>query len=154
MFGSVRFGRRKLTVISLVCFAVLLAVCVLTLRVSPPDTVSIGGGAYPLSVGGREDIESFIGRCGYVPDSLVSETEVTVPEEWNRVYTDYAELQRAQGLSLERYRGRSAAQYVYSLKDSESFAAVLVSDGRIIAAHTCTMIYGDGIGPLITEQIR
>ena len=152
MFRSFRFSRRGLTAISLVCFAGFLAFCFFMLRSSPPDTVDIGGEAYPLSVESDEDIERFLTACGYSPDSLVSRMQVTVPVEWNAVYTEYGELQAEQGLGLERYKGRPAEQIVYSLKDTDLFAVLLISDGRITAAHACTMVYGDGVSPLIVKQ--
>ena len=149
MFGSVRFGGRKLTVVSLLCFFVFLAVCLFALKFGVPDTVVIGEVAYSLSVENDGDVERFIAACGADVDELISDKTVKVPKEWNAFFEGYAQLQKAQGLDISRYKGKEAKELIYSLKNSGDYAAVLICDGRIAAAHLSRMDGTDDIRGLI-----
>ena len=149
MFGSVKMSGRRLTLLSVSCFLIFLGVCLMMLRATAPDTVEIGGEPYPLSAESDEDIVRFIAGCGHEAGELVSDGEITVPKTWNAVYEEYNELQRAQGLDLVPYKGKTARRLVYSLSDSEGYAEVLLSDGRIIAAHISPMTPGSQAERLI-----
>ena len=151
MFGMINMSGRKLTLLSIGCFLIFLAVCLLMLRAAAPDTVEIGGDAYPLSIEGDGDIEAFIEKCGYEPAEIVSDTEVTVPKIWNAVFEEYDRLQLAQGFDLVPYKGKTARRLVYSLADGRGFAEILISGWRIIAADNCSMKPGDKAGRLIPE---
>lgn len=62
-------------------------------------------------------------------------TEVLIPLEFTAVYQKYEALQKAQGLSLEGYKGKRVRRYSYPLSDKkDTLAELLVSDGKIIAA--------------------
>lgn len=139
MFGTISVSGRKLTALSAMCFLVFLGVCLLMLRATAPDTVSIGGEPYPLSAEDSGDIESFISECGYTAVELAEDARITVPKTWNDVYSGYNELQLSQGFDLTPYKGREARRLVYSLADGASYAELLVCDGRIVAAHRCSM---------------
>ena len=143
MFGTVHIGSKKLTIFSIGCFLLFLAVCAVTLRAAAPDTVMIGGEPYPLAAEDEEQVQRFIAACGDTAGKCIKDETVTVPLHWNDVYTAYADLQRGQGMDLTPYKGKKARQLTYALKDSEDFAVVLVSDGRIIAAHRTAMRQGE-----------
>jgi len=154
MFGTIKLSGKKMIIISLGCLAVLAAVCLTALRSGAPDSVTILGESYPLAVEDDEDIEEFIEACGYEPEGCASDESVKVPKVWNDTYTAYNELQKSQGLDLERYKGKSARQLTYALKGSDDFAVALVSDGRIIAAHLTGLKQGEELRPLIQNNER
>lgn len=135
MFRSIRLGGWKLTVFSLLCLMIFVAVCVVMLRAGGPDTVEIDGEAYSLRAESDADITAFLSLCGYRELTPVSDTEVTVPKTWNDTYKDYNDLQLRQGLDLAPYKGRPARELVYA--DGDRRIGVLLCGGRIIAAHTC-----------------
>lgn len=149
MFGSFRFGRRAVGVLSLIAVAVIIGVCLLLLRAGAPDTVEINGESYSLTVGDDAQIEAFLTACGFTPEGCVSDRTITVPKTWNDVYTAYNDLQKAQGMTLVPYKGKEARELVYASADSDDYVTLLVSDGRIIAAHRSTMLHGDEMKPLI-----
>lgn len=149
MFGAVRIRGWKLSVFSAVLFLVFLAVCVLMLRAGAPDTVKIGGEAYPLSVEDDGDIEDFLIACGCTDAVCVTDEAITVPKAWNAVYEAYQKLQEEQGLDLVPYKGKAARQLVYAVDGGADYATVLVSGDRIIAAHRGGMKTGEDMKPLI-----
>ena len=151
MFGIFRLNQRKVTVFSLLAVLMILGFCLMALRAGAPDCVQINGENYPLAAEDEKDVEAFLTACGYVPEGCVSDREITVPKHWNDVYTAYYELQLTQGFNLVPYKGHPARELVYASKDSDSYATVLISGGRIIAAHLSTMLYGDEMKPLIEQ---
>ena len=150
MFGSVRFKNIRLTVFSLVCTAVFIAVCLIALKAGAPDTVSIGSEDYSLSAADEADITAFISVCGYDTADMISDTVITVPKHWNTAYTEYNGMQLAQGFDLTPYKGKSARELVFRLAGSSEYLYIMLCDGKIIAAHICSYD-GSGIRPLIVR---
>ena len=67
---------------------------------------------------------------------------VTVPAKFDAVYEDYNDIQRAQGLNLQRYRGKTVMRYTYPVKnyegwDGEVWATMLVYKDRVIGGDIC-----------------
>lgn len=150
MFGTVRVGGRKLTLISIGCFVLFAAVCAVMLRAAAPDTVMIAGEPYPLTVEDDSAIDAFLAACGCPAEGCITDEAITVPKHWNDVYAAYNDLQREQGLDLTPYKGKAARQLTYAVKDSSDAAVLLVADGRVIAAHRTTMRQGETPRVLIT----
>ena len=81
-------------------------------------------------------------------DSAINCREVTIPEEWNEVYTKYNELQLAQGFDLEKYRGKTATIFSYSIlnydgKPDNMVANLVICEGRLIGGDvSCTELGG------------
>ena len=149
MFHSVRIKNAKLTLISIGCFVILLAVCLVMLRAAPQNTVTVGDEKIGLKVSGDEDIEAFISRCGHEIEGCISDDMITVPKTWNEVYESYNELQKEQGLDLRPYKGETARRLVYAIAGTDSYVTLLVCDGRVIAADLSSMQQGDDPQPLI-----
>lgn len=148
MFRSVRIKNWKLTLFSVACFLVFLAVCLLMLRAAPPDSVEVEGEQIGLKISSDEDIESFISQCGYTIEGCVSDDAITVPKTWNDTYTSYNDLQKQQGFDLRQYKGKPARKLVYALADSEDYVTILATADRIIAADICSMREGGQPAPL------
>lgn len=97
----------------------------------------------------EEDRIEFLRGFGYEVDpNPVEDDEITVPEEFDSVYTKYNDLQRAQGLNLKKYRGKTVSRYIYTVTNYEGYdgtvlATVLVYKNRIIAGDICG-IDGEG----------
>ena len=150
MFGSVKIKNRYITVFSLLCLLIFVAVCLLTLRAGAPDTVEINGESYSLRAQDEADIAAFVSACGYEIGDLLSDGEITVPKHWNETYSQYNELQRAQGFDLVPYKGKPARKTEYALADSEEVLTLLIGEQQIIAAHICGAD-GKNIQPLVTQ---
>lgn len=128
--------------------AVALSVAVLVTAVSfLPDVAAASDAAAVAtdydSGGSVEEIRELLGEFGYeVSDSPVKQMQITIPNEFNSVYERYNDIQRAQGLNLKRYKGKTAEVFVFSVSnyggEGRVYATVFVRNGRIIAGDICS----------------
>ncbi len=78
---------------------------------------------------------SFLSDCGWQADAESErKTEVTIPEEFDEIYSEYGEMQKKEGLDLEKYKGKRVTMYTYSVTDGESnaVATLLIYKNNII----------------------
>ena len=135
--GTVRF-------FGVVCAAVLLLVALVAF-VPELQPVSAQGEVSDQPQAIRyEDVKSaadgiaFLAQFGWEVDPTpVEESHVSVPAQFDKIFTAYNELQRAQGLDLSRYSGRTVQRYTYRVKNYEGcegtvLANLLVFRGRVI----------------------
>ena len=134
MFQSVRLKNIRLTILSLIGVLLFVTICLVALRGRAADTMEINGETVTLRAGDEADVEHFLTSCGYSSPKFLFQHEITVPKNWNDIYTEYNELQRQQGFDLVPYKGKTATEYEYFVDDTLN-ASVLVSENRIIAAH-------------------
>lgn len=105
----------------------------------------------------NEDRTAFLRSFGWeVDDTPLSETEVRIPDEFDEAYQSYNELQRSQGLDLEKYRGRKVMLYVYAVHNDPSgeegvTASLVLYKNRLIAADICSAD-ADGFIHGVTER--
>lgn len=96
------------------------------------DGIDLGG------VGEHEGRIAFIKRFGYeVDETSETETAFTMPSDFDRVITDYNELQRRQGLDLTKYANKKVTRYTYEVKNYDGYegkvyANLFVHRGRVI----------------------
>ncbi len=86
---------------------------------------------------------SFLESFGYTldPEPLDCRT-VTIPKEFNDIYSKYNDMQKAQGFDLKPYRGKECTQYIYLIEnypgeEREIHATLLVREGIIIGGDVC-----------------
>ncbi len=90
------------------------------------------------------DAANFLAQFGWEVESApVEETTVTVPSEFDKVFSAYNELQKSQGLNLLKYRGKDVTRYTFAVKNYEGYegtvwANVLVHRGRVIGGDICS----------------
>lgn len=81
-------------------------------------------------------------------DEPINCREITIPTEWNDVYEKYNDLQRQQGFNLDKFRGKTATVYTYTVlnyegQDDNMVANLVVCGGKLIAADvSCTELGG------------
>ena len=84
----------------------------------------------------NEDRIKFLSQFGWTVESEpAEEAEVTIPSEFDRVMASYNELQKQQGLNLEKYRRKKVTRYTYVVT---IYANILVYRGKVIAGDICT----------------
>lgn len=91
----------------------------------------------------NEDRVNFLARYGWqVNPEEVEIVEVTIPSEFDSVYNTYNELQKGEGLDLEKYRGKNVKRYTYTVEnyDSETtvFANLIVYKNRVVGGDICS----------------
>ncbi len=85
------------------------------------------------------DRRAFINSAGYtLADALVEEVTFSVPKDFDRVISGYNEIQKEQGLDLERYKGKKVTRFTYKVENYEGYegtvyANIVVYRSKIIA---------------------
>ena len=104
---------------------------------------SVSGRPSPAA-GTEEQRRAYLASFGWeLAADPVEIRQVTIPDVFNDVYTQYNDMQKAQGMDLTRYRGKTAKRWTYEITnypdagDRRVYADLLIYDGRII---------GGGIG--------
>ncbi len=130
-------------------FAVIaLSVAVLATAIAILPSVSAASDVASVStnyknIATEEDMINFLSQFGYETEAKATKTfETEIPKEFNSVYEEYNELQRAQGLNLKRYAGKNATVYVFKITnydyDGDVFATLFVRNERIIGGDICS----------------
>ena len=105
----------------------------------------------------NEERAAFLRSFGWeIDDTPLSETEVRIPDEFDAAYQSYNELQRSQGLDLEKYKGRKCMLYVYAVRNDPSgeegvTASLVLYKNKLIAADICSAD-ADGFIHGVTER--
>ena len=88
-----------------------------------------------------DDRLTFLSQFGWEvdPDPL-DVREVTIPAQFDEVYTSYNEIQKTLGFDLERYKGCSAKKWEYTVLNYPDGvrnvkATLLIAGGRVIGGH-------------------
>lgn len=85
----------------------------------------------------NDDRVKFLESYGWEIDpNAVEIEEITIPSEFDAVYSEYNEIQKKEGLNLEKYSGKSVKKYTYTVKnygaDTTVFASLLIYKNRVI----------------------
>lgn len=93
----------------------------------------------------------FISSFGWKAEEEPSEVgEVLIPQEFDDVLTKYNELQKAAGMDLTPYLGKTVKKYTYAISDypdgGEAFATIYVYEGVVIAADVSSHTGGGQSG--------
>ncbi|MBE6662617.1 MAG: DUF4830 domain-containing protein [Ruminococcaceae bacterium] len=92
----------------------------------------------------NDDVESFLSQFGWkVEDEPLEEVKVTIPDEFDKVFTAYNEIQRRQGLNLSKYKRKEVTRYTYTVTnyegyDGKVYANVLVYRNRVVGGDICS----------------
>ncbi len=100
-----------------------------------------------LSASTQDELISFISSLGYSvknePDSV---EEIIIPEEFDKIYEQYNELQKSSGLDLSRYKGCRAKKWTFTITDYPGYEErdcikinLIVYGKRIIGGDICSV---------------
>lgn len=83
----------------------------------------------------------YIKSLGYgVNETAVSNKEITIPQEFGDVYSNYNEIQKQAGFDLSRHKGEKACVYSYELSyNGEIQVHLIVSDGTVIGGDIASV---------------
>ena len=91
-----------------------------------------------------EDRRALLAQFGWeTGEEAVEVAEITLPSEFDAVMTEYNELQRRQGLDLDKYRRKTVTRYTYEVTNypdypGKVYASILVYRGKVIGGDVCT----------------
>ena len=100
---------------------------------------------------------NFIESQGYtLGEGCIEEVEFTVPRDFDRVIAGYNEIQKMQGLDLERYHGKTVKRYTYAVTNYEGYegtvyANLVIYRSRIIACDLSSASPDGFVKPLVKE---
>lgn len=87
----------------------------------------------------------FLSQFGWTvqeePDEIL---EVVIPKEFDEVYQQYNEIQKAQGCDLEKYAGKRCKRYSYNITNypdhpENIHGNLIVYNGKIIGGDVCSL---------------
>lgn len=129
-----------------VALMLIASACVLGVINRVPDIAySESAGEYSVAIDKDTKVEGFIERLNLTADELYSTKQVYIPAIFNDTYIKYNELQKRQGLDLERYKGKRCTLYVYKLKDytvdnSDAYISIIVYKDTVIGGHISALL--------------
>lgn len=125
--------------------AVLLALVALipTYSADRDDSAAVSDVSYN-KIYENSDRLAFIEQFGWKVDATPLETvEVSIPEEFDKVYLGYNEMQKEQGLGLTKYKGKTVTRYTYNVTnypeyEGDVYISLLVYKNKVIGGDVCS----------------
>ena len=92
----------------------------------------------------NDDRIEFLSQFGWeVKPEAVTATEVTIPSEFDKIFTGYNEIQKRQGLDLSKYKKKNVMRYTYEDTNYKGFdgvvyANIIVYRNKVIGGDICS----------------
>lgn len=134
---SIKPKKKTMIIIGVTVAAIILLITMITALSTTPSSAEGEKGSYSLKAEGNAGRIAFLEQFGWKTSGKASKTEeITIPSEFNEVYTSYNELQKQQGLDLTKYSGEDCTKYTYEILNYDGndkiVANLLVLDGKVI----------------------
>ncbi len=92
------------------------------------------------------DRAEFLAQFGWkVGTSPIETAEITIPDEFDKIFSGYNEIQKRQGLNLEKYKNKKVTRYTYEITNygegadgHKVYANVIVYRNRVIGGDVCS----------------
>ena len=120
--------------------------------------VSASAGANGINFSGiktEDDRVAFISNFGItVKPGAVEVSEFAVPKDFDRIIAGYNEIQKMQGLDLERYKNKKVTRYTYEAEnvaghEGTVFVNLIVFRNTVIACDVSSTSPDGFVEPLI-----
>ncbi len=143
------------------------AVIVLTLAVLVTAIVVGGAGATTVSaavdvdfsgIKENEDRVEFISSLGIkIKNEPIEEVSFVIPERLDGAMSKYNEIQKSQGLDLNRYKNKKVTRFTYLVNeypeyDGDVYVNLIVYRGNVIACDISSADPDGFVKPLITLE--
>ena len=143
-----RAGTLRFFAIIAVALVVLVSLIAFVPQLTPTDAadeVASDAVTYNFEkIKTNEDRIAFLAQFGWeVAAEPTESTTVTIPREFDKVFSAYNEIQRAQGLDLTTHAGRTVERYTYTVTNYKGYdgvvlANILVRRGKVIGGDICS----------------
>ena len=136
--------RRVCAAVGLLSALVCLILCLLFV----PQAQSVEDAAAAPDSSLSQQYVSFLKEYGWEVDADPCEIEeVKIPEQFDDVYTEYNRVQKAQGMDLSKYCGKTVKRWTYRVTnypgyDGEVRANLLCYEGSVIGGDICATALG------------
>lgn len=90
------------------------------------------------------DGANFLLQYGWEVDKTpIEECEITIPASFDKIMTQYNEIQKQQGLDLTKYQKKTVTRYTYKVTnypgyEETVYANVITFRGKVIGGDICT----------------
>lgn len=130
----------------LIILFIVLTVGILVYLSKDSENVSQNSGV-SYKAGTHSERMSFISQFGWeVSEEPLEIREVVIPEEFDEVYSNYNDIQVAQGLDLLAYKGVRVKRWTYAVKNYAGYEDkdcvrinLLILDGKVIGGDVCSI---------------
>ena len=92
----------------------------------------------------EEDRVGFLSQFGWsVSGEPIEVAEVTIPDEFDKIFTGYNEIQKRQGLDLSKYKGKTLTRYTYEISNYDGeqgkvYANILIYRNKVVGGDICS----------------
>lgn len=142
---SVRASTLKFFGAVVLSCAVLIALIVFIPRYQASEsTFNVGKTVSFENVKTNEDRIAFLSQFGWtVEEEPLEEQIVTIPDKFNKVFRGYNDIQKKQGLDLEKYKRKEVTRYTYTVTNYPDYngtvyANLLVYRNTVIGGDICS----------------
>ncbi|MBQ8974696.1 MAG: DUF4830 domain-containing protein [Oscillospiraceae bacterium] len=136
---TAKLNKKKIVACILILAAILIFVIILTNMGSRAATSGLT--ALSAVVKSNENRVEYLQSLGWeVVDEPLEEQEITIPKEFNDIYSQYNELQKTQGFDLQEYAGMRVTRYTYQVTNYPNNSDTVVAD---ILVYKNQVIGGD-----------
>lgn len=145
---SVKTSKSKIAALAAALVAIIVAIAVV---IGKTDTPAATDSQINVKAENAEQRAAFLSQFGwkFAPDP-VEVTEVIVPSDFSKGYTEYAEMNKAAGFDLEPYKGLRAKRWTYDILNYPGYedktgyiqANLLIYDGTVIGGDICSLEQG------------
>ena len=146
---SLRASTVKLVGVVCVALTVLITLIAFVPTYSISSQTSANAGDQSVSysydkIKSAEDAVGFLSQFGWeVNASPVEVKTVTIPAEFDKVFSAYNELQKEQGLNLSKFKNKDVTRYTFAVTNYQGYegtvyANVLVYRNRVIGGDICS----------------
>ena len=132
---------KRIRILLLTAILLLVALVIIDVTGLGRDSLAV---AVPLKENTDLARAEFLSQYGWQISTVPIEVcDLTIPQEFDKVYTQYNDLQLAQGFDLTEYRGKTVKRYTYRVLNyphdiTDVRANLLVYDQTVIAGDICT----------------
>ena len=140
------FKAKTIKLFGLICVAL---VGVIMIAAFVPNYVATSASAVNSEINyskikNNEDRIAFLRQFGWEVSPEATESEqVTIPAEFDKIFSGYNEIQKQQGLDLSKYKGKTMMRYTYDVSNYEGYegrvqANILVYRGKVVGGDICS----------------
>ena len=144
---TVRANTLKFFCVIAVSLAVLCTIVLMIPEYTPVSTKAVATEAEKYNytkIKTPEDVVNFLSQFGWeCSESAKEEVTLTIPKEFDKIMKTYNEVQKQQGLDLEKYKGKDVVRYTYEITnypgaEGKVIANLIVCKNRVIGGDICS----------------
>lgn len=133
----------------IICISIIIVICAGLFAVCKLEKSSSDADAILLE--NSYSREAYLNIKGWDVKEVSCET-VKVPESFEGIYKEYADVQKKQDLPLDNYKGKEVQRFLYNVSnygsENKVCAELLISENRLIAAAIIENAPNGFISPL------